>query len=64
MKQKKWNIPLTGPRIPQALLEGGFSPLLCQILTLRGITTAQQARSLLFGGKETLHDPLLMLGMK
>ena len=63
MKQKKWNIPFSGPSVSQELTEGGFSPLLCQILALRGIATVAQAKGLLFGGKETLHDPMLMLGM-
>ena len=64
MKQKEWNIPFSGPSVSQELSEGGFSPLLSQILALRGITAVAQAKALLFGGKETLHDPLLMLGME
>lgn len=63
MKNKDWNINLTRPAVARALTQAGFSPLLSQVLALRGIENAAQAKKLLYGGKETLHDPLLMLGM-
>ena len=63
MKNKDWNIPYTRPVVSRTLKEAGFSPLLCQILALRGIESAEKANSLLYGGKEGLCDPLLMLGM-
>ena len=63
MKNKDWMIPFTRPAVPRSLAEAGFSPLLCQVLALRGIDSAEKARDLLYGGKETLHDPLLILGM-
>ena len=63
MKNKDWNINFTRPAAARALTQAGFSPLLSQVLALRGIENAAQAKKLLYGGKETLHDPLLMLGM-
>ena len=63
MKKTDWKIPYTRPAVPQDLVEAGFSPLLCQVLALRGIKNKREAQQLLFGGKETLHDPLLILGM-
>ena len=63
MENKDWNIPFIRPEIPEGLVKAGFSPLLCQVLALRGIDSAEKARELLYGGRETLHDPLLMLGM-
>ena len=63
MKNKDWNINFTRPAAARALTQAGFSPLLSQVLALRGIENAAQAKTLLYGGKETLHDPLLMLGM-
>ena len=63
MKNKDWNIPYTRPVVSRTLKEAGFSPLLCQILALRGIESAEKANSLLYGGKDELCDPLLMLGM-
>ena len=63
MKNKDWNINFTRPCAAPALIEAGFTPLLSQVLALRGIETAAQAKALLYGGKETLHDPLRILGM-
>ena len=63
MKKKDWKIPFTRPDAARALTEAGFTPLLSQVLALRGVENAVQAKKLLYGGKETLHDPLLMLGM-
>ncbi len=63
MKKKDWSIPLTRPCVSHELLEAGFTPLLCQVLTLRGYDSVEKARQLLYGGKECLFDPLLMRGM-
>ena len=63
MKNKDWNINFTRPAAARALTQAGFSPLLSQVLALRGVENAAQAKTLLYGGKETLHNPLLMLGM-
>ena len=63
MKNLDWNIPYARPVVSRALEEAGFSPLLCQILALRGYDSAEAARHLLYGGKEEICDPLLMLGM-
>ena len=63
MNNKDWNIPFIRPEIPEGLVKAGFSPLLCQVLALRGIDSAEEAHDLLYGGEESLYDPLLMLGM-
>ncbi len=63
MNNKDWKIPFARPRISRALSESGFTPLLCQILALRGVESPDAAKHLLYGGRETLHDPLLMLEM-
>ena len=63
MNKKDWNIPFARPCVSRELLEAGFSPLLCQVLALRGIDSAGKAKQLLYGGRECLLDPMLMLGM-
>ena len=52
MKNKDWNIPYTRPCVSRDLAEAGFSPLLCQVLALRGVDSAEKARRLLYGGKD------------
>ena len=63
MKKKDWKIPYTRPVVSRGLLDAGFSPLLCQVLALRGVENREQANALLYGGSECLHDPMRMLGM-
>ena len=63
MKNKDWSINFTRPAAARALTEAGFTPLLSHVLALRGVENAAQAKKLLYGGRETLHDPMLMLGM-
>ena len=63
MSQKEWRIPFGQPEIPEELKEAGYGPLLGAVLALRGVQNAEQARALLQGGTEQLHDPLEMLGM-
>ena len=63
MKNKDWRIPYTRPCVPRALLDAGYAPLLCQVMALRGISTAQEADVLLCGGEEELFDPMLILDM-
>ena len=60
---KGWTIPYSRPEISEELLQAGYGPLLAAVLTLRGVKTAQDARRLLDGGADCLHDPLLMGGM-
>lgn len=64
MKYKEWKIPYFRPQIPSRLLEAGYMPLLAAVLSLRGITEPQQAKAMLSGGAEALHDPMLMQGME
>lgn len=56
-------IPYSLPVLPDVLLKAGYSPLLTQLLALRGITVPDKAESFLHGGAELLRDPLLMLDM-
>ena len=63
MKTKDWKIPYTRPCVPRDLIEAGYPPLLCQVLALRGIGTAQEAELMLHGGEEELFDPMLILDM-
>lgn len=62
-KDKDWKIPFARPDITPALEHAGFSPLLTAVLALRGIKTGDEARQLIYGGAEYLHDPMLILGM-
>ena len=63
MKTKDWKIPYARPCVPHELTEAGYPPLLCQVLALRGISTAREAEILLGGGEEELFDPMLILDM-
>ncbi|MBO5496338.1 MAG: single-stranded-DNA-specific exonuclease RecJ [Oscillospiraceae bacterium] len=63
MKKLDWKIPYSRPCVSRGLLESGLSPLLCQVLALRGIDTPEKARAMLYGGAECVYDPLLILGM-
>ena len=63
MKKKDWTIPFTRPAVPHELLSAGFTPLLSMVLALRGIKTAAEAQTLIYGGEELLCDPMLMLDM-
>ena len=63
MKQVEWKIPYSRPEIPAELKQAGYGPLLCAVMNLRGIRTAEQAEALFCGGDDLLHDPFLMQGM-
>ena len=63
MKKKDWNIPYTRPCVSPDLAAAGLTPLLSQVLSLRGIDSAAQARALLYGGEDSLHDPMLICDM-
>ena len=62
-KEKDWKIPFARPRITPALEAAGFTPLLTAVLALRGVEDGQQARQLIYGGEDCIHDPMLMTGM-
>ena len=62
-KEKDWKIPFARPRIAPELEAAGFTPLLTRVLALRGVENAQQARRLIYGGADCVHDPMLMTGM-
>ena len=63
MNISDWKIEYKRPRLPQELLDAGYSPLLSAMLGLRNIETAAQAASFLSGGEGDLPDPFLMLDM-
>ena len=63
MNSKEWKIPYERPVIPAELTGGGFTPLLAAVLALRGFSTREEANSLIYGGEEMLHDPMLLKGM-
>lgn len=64
MNEKEWKIEYELPEIPAELSEAGFSPLLCCILALRGIRTAEEAAALISSDSSALPDPFLMKGME
>ena len=64
MNEKEWKIEYELPEIPAGLSEAGFSPLLCCILALRGVRTAEEAHALLGCDSSVLSDPFLMKGME
>ena len=45
MKNKDWSINFTRPAAARALTEAGFTPLLSQVLALRGVDSADQAKT-------------------
>ena len=47
MKKLDWKIPYSRPCVSRGLLEAGLSPLLCQVLALRGIDTPEKAHAML-----------------
>ena len=63
MRYKQWSLAPSCPQGQLALLEAGVPPLLAQILSARGVESAQQARALLSSQSAPLHDPLLLRDM-
>jgi len=63
MIRKEWKIPYERPDVPPELLDGGCTPLLASVLALRGVRTRAEMDTLLRGGAETLHDPMLLRDM-
>lgn len=63
MKAKDWKIPYARPCVPSAFQDCGFAPLLSAVLALRGVSSAQEARRLIYGGEDCIHDPMLISGM-
>mgnify|MGYP002857711550 CR=1 FL=1 len=64
MNKNEWKIEYDLPEIPSELREAGLSPLLCAILSLRGVKTAEEAHALLDYDSFSLPDPFLMKGMR
>jgi len=63
MKYKQWNIAPPCPAGEQALIRAGVSPLLARILSARGISTGEEARTLLYPDGCIPHDPMLLRDM-
>ncbi|MBP3354568.1 MAG: single-stranded-DNA-specific exonuclease RecJ [Bacteroidales bacterium] len=64
----KWNyLPLTEQQqqIKESLAEElGISPVICELLALRGVKNAEEAQKFFSPQLSDLHDPFLMDGMK
>ena len=63
MKLKDWKIPYTRPLVSPSLASAGFTPLLSAVLALRGISSAEDAKTLIYGSDAWLLDPMLIKGM-
>lgn len=63
MNRKEWKIPYDRPSFPQELLDAGCPRLLAAVLALRGISSRAEMDTLLRGGEELLHDPMLLTDM-
>ena len=63
MKLKDWKIPYARPSISPSLASAGFTPLLSAVLALRGISSAEEAKALIYGDGAWLLDPMLIKGM-
>ena len=63
MNDKRWKIPYGRPVSPPELLQGGCTPLLSAVLSLRGIGTMEEAKELLGENPEAVHDPFLLTDM-
>ena len=63
MKYRQWNIAPPCPAGEQALIQAGVSPLLARILSARGISTGEEARTLLYPDGCIPHDPMLLRDM-
>jgi len=63
MNRKEWKIPFDRPSFPPELREAGCPPLLAAVLALRGVTSREEMDTLIRGGEELLHDPMLLNDM-
>ncbi|MGE5591312.1 MAG: single-stranded-DNA-specific exonuclease RecJ [Bacillota bacterium] len=62
---RRWLMAPTDPARGRELASAlGVSPAVGMILAARGISAADEARAFLFGGRETLRDPLLLPGLE
>ena len=64
LKAKEWKIEYQIPEIPHELLAAGYPPLLAYVLTIRNITTAEEAHAFIDSSSTPLHDPFLLGGME
>jgi single-stranded-DNA-specific exonuclease len=61
----RWNFRQSDQAVAEKLrVEGKLSPILADLLALRGIKTAEEARSFLSPSLGQLHSPYLMRGMR
>lgn len=63
MNYSKWKIANVGCTSGSVLRRAGYAPLLAAMLEVRGIHTVSEAEKFLYGGAETLNDPMLMKDM-
>lgn len=62
-EKRTWKIEYGIPDPPEELLKAGYNPLLANILAIKGVTTAGEARELFFNDISVIHDPMQMKGM-
>ena len=63
MKYKQWSVASYPPEYRCALEQAGYPSILCAVLAARGISSPEQARSLLLEGGEPLCSPLQLRDM-
>ncbi|MDO8971894.1 MAG: DHH family phosphoesterase, partial [Saprospiraceae bacterium] len=62
--RKIWNVrPLKSAQQQLLTADLGISPIIAQVLLNRGITTPQEARQYLHGGRNDVHDAFLLKDM-
>ena len=62
--RKQWNFQTVSPEAVRSLQASlGISPILCQLLVQRGVTTYDQAKAFFRPQLQDLHDPFLMKNM-
>ena len=63
MSDTRWNIPTGKTVIPEELTKAGYTPLLAAVLNVRGMKTAEDARSFLENDESLLGDPCMLADM-
>ena len=63
MKYQQWHCPCGDAAARHALEQAGIPALAALVLSVRGVTTPQEARSFLADGPELLCEPLEMADM-
>ena len=64
MKYRQWHVSSCDPAAVAAMRRSGLSPLVAELLCVRGLDTPEKAASFLASGPEQLHDPFLLRDME